>query len=191
MSRPAGLRTRTLEGRWWRIEAEPPERWTWEGFAQPRNRFDPASGRFRVRYAARTPVAAARERFPHRRMHEADGDLWVVPLDGPLPVLPLTHQDVLDALELDDRISTGRVGADGDPLLEVCWHLSDAVHDWFAARPPALLYRSRRLPSSRNLAFTEMCGLWAGTARPLREATALLTVLVARHGFAVPTGWLA
>lgn len=184
------MRTRPVEGRWWRIEADPPERWTWDGFEQPRNRFDPASGRFRVRYTARTPVTAARERFPHRRMHETDGDLWVVPLDGPVRVLALTHQDTLDALALDDRASTGRIGADDDPLLEVCWHLSDAVHDWFAPRQPAILYRSRRLPSSRNLAFTETSDLRSGTAHPLREATALLTVLVARHGFAVPTGWL-
>lgn len=184
------MRTRTVGGRWWRIDGDPPERWTWDGFDKPRNRFDPASGRFRVRYAARTPVTAARERFPHRRMREADGDLWVVPLDGPVRVLALTHQDTLDAIDLDDRISTGRIGADGDPLLKVCWHLSDAVHDWFAPHPPALLYRSRRLPSSRNLALTETANLRPATARPFHEATALLTVLVARHGFAVPTSWL-
>lgn len=179
-----------LGGRWWRIEAEPPEAWDWNGYDRPRNRFDPVSGRFRMRYAARTPVAAARERFPHRRIHEADGGLWVIPLDGPVRVLALTHQVNLDALDLDDRVSTGRIGTDDDPLLETCWYLSDAVHDWFAPRSAAILYRSRRLPSSRNLAFTEASGLKPATARPLREATALLTTLVARHGFTVPTGWL-
>ncbi len=180
-----------VPGVWWRIDHDPPQRWTWLPYPSPRNRFDPVSGRFRARYAARTATAAARERFPDRRLTDADGDLRLIELVGPVRVLPLTHQRSLDVL--DDRISTGRATAEAprDPALEDCWRLADAVHDWFAPEPPALLYRSRRLPSSRNVAFRDHSGLAAARARPLREATALLVHLVLRHGFVVPRHWLA
>lgn len=106
--------------------------WTWEGFPTPRHRFDPPSGRFRVRYAANDAVAAARERFPGQMITERDGGLVLVRLDGSPDALHLTRQRNLDALGVDDRVSTGRVDPGrpgGDPLLAVSRALADAVFD--------------------------------------------------------------
>lgn len=47
----------------WRIEAAAPATWDWEGFAQPRYRFDPPSGAFRTRYAGADHLGAFRERY--------------------------------------------------------------------------------------------------------------------------------
>ncbi|HWG72970.1 MAG TPA: hypothetical protein VG184_02820 [Acidimicrobiales bacterium] len=44
-----------------------------------------------MRYAANRPAVAARERFLARAMTEADGDLWLVHLAIPGPVLALTR----------------------------------------------------------------------------------------------------
>jgi hypothetical protein len=80
----------------------------------PRSRFDPLSGRFRVRYAANLPAAAARERFPSRILTERDGDLWPVHLNLSGPALALSGQANLVALGLDDRVSTGGSTPPGD-----------------------------------------------------------------------------
>ena len=64
------------------------------------------------------------------------------------------------------------------------------MHDWWHGRPPALVYRTRTMPAARSLAFFEHSGVQVAGARPLREATRLLTALVARHGFVVPSRWL-
>lgn len=108
-----------------RADADPPGRWDWSGFDHPRHRFDPPSGRFRVRYAANDPVAAARERFPARRITSAASDLHLVRLDSPPAALHLTHQSNLDA-----------------------------VYDWWAATPPPTVYRTRSVPAVRSIAFT-------------------------------------
>jgi hypothetical protein len=159
-------------------------------------RFDPLSGRFRVRYAANRPAAAARERFPARTLTDADGELFLVGLDSLPSALNLTVQANLDALGLDDRVSTGRIDVgrrpDPDPLLETCGRLADAVYDWWRERPPPLLYRARSAPSrGRSIAFTQTaCGRVVSVGR-LRDATALHSYLVLRAGFTVPTAWLA
>jgi hypothetical protein len=108
--------------------------------------------------------------------------------------LRLSHQVNLDALGLDDRISTGRIAAaraDRDTLLDTCGQLADAVFDWWDGRPPPLAYRSRTLPGvGRNLAFTETAEPRVVSARPLRTAVALHAHLVLRAGFTVPDTWL-
>ncbi len=115
-------------------------------------------------------------------------------LHGPPPALHLTHQGNLDALGVDDRINTGRLDRElpggRDPLLDVCRQLSDAVYDWWEAAPPPIVYRTRRVPSARSMAFTGACSWQAVRSRPLRDATALLVALVTRYGFDVPDGWL-
>lgn len=146
-----------------------------------------------MRYGANRPVAACCERFPGRHLSPADGALYLVGLTVEGPALHLTHQGVLDALGLDDRINTGRVdlpGPDGDPLLDVCQDLADAVHDWWAGTPPALLYRTRTVPSARSMAFSGTTRSEIVRARRLREACHLIAILVARHGFVVPSAWL-
>lgn len=172
-----------------------PSRWDWDPHRQPIGRFDPLTGRFRVRYAANRAAVAARERFSARTLTEADGELWLVALTGFPSALHLTRQANLDALDLDDRVSTGRLGGtartDPDPLLETCGALADALFDWWAGRPPPLVYRSRTMPEAgRNLAF----GAWAAPrvlgAGRLRTARALHVHLVLRGGFTVPPEWL-
>jgi hypothetical protein len=158
-------------------------------------RFDPISGRFRVRYAANRAAGAARERFPARMLSEADGELWLICL-GAMPAgLRLTHQATLDALGLDDRVSTGRIDVGGrprpDPLLETCGRLADAVYDWWDGRPPPLVYRTRTMPEvGRTIAFTEWTSPRVVSAGQLRDATALHAYLVLGAGFTVPESWL-
>jgi hypothetical protein len=169
--------------------------WDWTPFPAARHRFDPPSGRFRVRYAANRPAVAARERFPTRELTVADGELWLVQLSEVPSALHLTHQGNLDALGLDDRVSTGRIllsrGADPDPLLDISGRLADAVYDWWDQVPPPLVYRSRTTPGiGRSIAFTRQASPRIVNARPLREATALHTHLVLRAGFTLPQDWL-
>ncbi len=171
-----------------------PERWDWSGFDHPRHRFDPPSGRFRVRYAANDPVAAARERFPARRLTVAAAELSLVRLVGPPAALHLTHQANLDALGLDDRVNTARLDqplhGSGDPLLAVSQQLADAVHGWWAGTPPPIVYRTRSVPAARSIAFTRSTTWTDVTGRNLSDARALLVALVTHHGFDVPAGWL-
>lgn len=124
-----------------------------------------------------------------------DGDLWLVRLDGRPSVLHLTRQANLDALELDDRISTGRLDLSRpdriDPLLDTCGALSDALYDWWGTAPPPIVYRSRMSPRHRSIAFTAEAALTPGGVGRLGDATALVAALVLRHGFTVPETWLA
>jgi len=187
------LRLTAAFGPWWRIDGTEPTDWAWEPFPSARHRFDPPSGRFRVRYAASTPTAALRERFPGRTLVEADGRLRLVRLDGSPSALHLTHRPVLDLLGLDDRVSTGGLdepGVHGDPLLAAAQQLSDAVHDWWHGRPPPLVYRSRSTPSARSIAFTRTVAWDTTSSGMLRDALGLLVQIVTRHGFTVPDHWL-
>ncbi|MHB1533156.1 MAG: hypothetical protein ACYC1D_00810 [Acidimicrobiales bacterium] len=153
------------------------------------------SGRFRMRYAANRSAVAARERFPARVLTEAEGDLWVVRLAISGPVLALTRQSNLDALGVDDRVSTGRIHpfgrSDPDPLLDTCGQLADALYDWWHGYPPPLLYRARTAPGTgRSVAFTPTSPWSILAARPLREARGLHAHLTLRAGFVVPSAWL-
>jgi hypothetical protein len=148
-----------------------------------------------MRYAANLPAVAGRERFPSRALSERDGELWLVRLRLAGPALALTRQANLDALGLDDRVSTGRIDtagrADSDPLLETCGQLADAVYDWWQGSPPPLLYRARTMPGvGRSVAFTSGSEWSVLDARRLREATALHAFLALRVGFQIPANWL-
>ncbi len=126
-------------------------------------------------------------------LSDGDGDLYLVELEVQSAALHLTRQETLDTLGLDDRVNTGRVdrpGPGGDPLLEVCHGLADAVFDWWKEAPPPLVYRTRSTPSARSVAFTASVSVHVVAARPLREARRLHAQLVGRHGFSVPVGWL-
>jgi len=109
--------------------------------------------------------------------------------------LHLTHQTNLDALGLDDRVSTGRIDVARrrrDTLLDTCGRLADAVYDWWTGRPPPLVYRTRTMPEvGRTIAFTESATPGVVSARPLRDATMLHAYLVLHAGFTVPQQWLA
>lgn len=168
--RPVGLRTRRSRLPWYRIDATHPDRWGWGAFDQPRHRFDPASGRFRVRYAASTARGAARERFPERRMSAADGALWMVRLDGDLRLLDLCSEATLDRLGIDDRISTSRLPrartpTTPDPFLDTCGRLADLTRDWWAGDVPAIRFRSRPAPATSRT---------SPSARPRPGPTCLL-----------------
>lgn len=148
-----------------------------------------------MRCAANRPAVAARERFPARTIGEADGQLWLVHLTLSQRVLALTYQANLDALGVDDRVSTGRIDTssriDPDPLLDTCGQLADAVYDWWNSSPPALLYRSRTTPGvGRNVAFTQTSRFSVVDSRPLEQAFSLHSYLILRAGFTVPPNWL-
>lgn len=185
-TRPAGLRRRriTAGAQLWRIDATPPGGWTWDGFSQPRYRFDPASGVFRTRYAASTPAGASRERY------RATGLL--IPADHSghhlvrlvaarhLRVLDLRTELNLDALGVDDQISTGQHAA----VWVTCQRLAGAARQWWSDLD-AIVYRSRTTPeTSINFAFF---GTDAFTVEswPLARRPDVLADLVLHQGFTV------
>jgi hypothetical protein len=184
--RPSGLQSRRVRvgTELWRVEATHPSEWTWEGFAEPRYRFDPVSGGFRTRYAATRLVGAFRERY------RATGS--VVPADHAgqrlirlvttrsLRVLDLRTERNLDALQVDDQISTGQHEAAWD----TCQHLADAARRWWPDLD-AIVYRSRTSPSiSANYAFFGING-FTHESWPLAERIDVLVDLVLREGFTV------
>ena len=187
-ARPAGLRRRSVPAGTilWRIDAQSPQRWEWDGFPGPRNRFDPASGRFRVRYAALSLAGAVRERYQatglyvpadHRTHH-------VVRLEAlrPVRVLDLRTELNLDALHVDDRISTGRE----HDVLEASHQLFDAGRAWWPDLD-GLMYRSRTTPeTSANLAFFSL-EPFGTESTGLGDSPALLAEMVLDHG--VTVGW--
>jgi hypothetical protein len=190
-ARPVGLRRRRADAgtELWRVEAAPPDKWTWTGFPTARYRFDPESGAFRTRYAASALVGAFRERYrPTGLMIPADhAEHRLVRLVAArhLRVLDLRTEANLDILGLDDQISTGQ----HDDVWATCHRLADAVQRWW---PPAdtldaVLYRPRTTPeTSINYAFFAL-EPFTVESWPLAERTDMLTELVLRHGFTV--GW--
>ena len=149
VARPAGLRSRRAKTgvELWRVETTHPSKWTWTGFARPRNRFDPASGSFRTRYAATQLVGAFRERYrPTGLVIPADHiDHHLVRLVATrgLRVLDLRTERNLDALQVDDQISTGQHA----PVWATCHQLADASRAWWSDLD-AIVYRSRTTPES-------------------------------------------
>jgi RES domain len=187
-SRPTGLRRRRIPAgtEVWRVDGTEPSAWTWEGFPEPRYRFDPASGAFRTRYAASTCVGAFRERY------RATGQ--VIPADHAthhlvrltaarhLRVLDLRTERNLDALNVDDQISTGQ----HRDVWDTCHRLADAARLWWNDLD-AIVYRSRTTPeTSFNLAFFA-ADAFAVESWALADRADVLTDLVLRHGFTV--GW--
>jgi hypothetical protein len=188
-TRPPGLRLTTLRRSWYRLDAAGPEAWSWAGFPEPRYRFDPAGGGVRVRYAGATPRSAMRERFDDTGRHIPRSllDLRLVELTGPVRVLDLRLERNLDALGLDDQISTGR----SPEVWTACQRLSSALIGWYGERLEGIAYRSRTTPQSAfNLAFVQPRPdrLVARDLGRLGDASALLAACVLSDGFTVQ-GW--
>jgi hypothetical protein len=168
----------------WRIERWPVDEWSWEGFPVPSYRFDPASGAFRTRYAGQTFAGAARERYAEKNRYiwREHGEHFVTRLVAtrPLRIVDLRTEANLDALGVDDRISTGRE----DKVWTACHDLVDAMRRW-SPDLDGLVYRSRTTPAtSTNVAFFSLEGL-AATSTLLRDCGAELHDLVLTHGFTV------
>jgi hypothetical protein len=141
-----------LSGPFYRFDTVPFSRWSSQPHALARFRFDSASGSARVRYAATTAHGAARERYrdsgsyipPDHSSH------YLVTLTGELRVVDLRREATLDALGLDDRISTGL-----EPdVWAAAQQLSDLVRQWWGDAVHGLAYRPRTTPeTSVNVAF--------------------------------------
>jgi hypothetical protein len=166
----------------WRFDTVAHRSWSWQPFPTPRYRFDSARGTHRVRYGATTANGAARERyFDTGRLIPVDhADHHVATLTGDLSVLDLRREEVLDALAVDDRISTGRENA----VWVSCQDLTDRVEDWWGEDIHAVMYRPRTTPeTSVNVVFYAQAPL-VGTSQVLREHNDLLDELVLR-GFTI------
>lgn len=186
--RPVGLRRRRLAPgtELWRIDATAPAAWDWDGFPVPRFRFDPASGGFRVRYAGRSVVGAAREKYRDSGLFipsdHAGHHLVRLVATRSVWVFDLRTEQNLDALGVDDQISTGQQPA----VWDTCHRLADAVRGWWDDLD-AIVYRSRTTPAtSINVAFLAADAFRVDTW-PLAERVDVLADLVLRHGFTV--GW--
>jgi hypothetical protein len=186
---PAGLRLVSIDVEWWRLDAEPAESWSWAPFETLRGRFDPDPGTARVRYAARTLRGAFRERYADSRrvIRPRDARTQVVRLAGRIRVLDLRNEAILDALGLDDEISTGR-----DPrVLRASRVLCARAIEWYGPRLHGLVYRSRTTPaSSANLAFFASAPMTHTGHGVVSEQEDLLTALIADDAFRVELpGW--
>jgi hypothetical protein len=171
----------------WRIEAEHPSDWQWHGFPEPRYRFDPPSGAFRTRYAGADLTGAFRERYRATGLvvprDHAEHYLIEMATRRPMRVLDLRTERNLDALDVDDQISTGQQ----DAVWDTCQRLADAARTWWSDLG-AIVYRSRTTPQqSTNYAFF--------TQRPFRtrvwrlaERADVLTELVLRQRFTIDWG---
>jgi hypothetical protein len=186
--RPVGLRRRSVPAgsEIWRIETTSPTDWDWAGYAEPRYRFDPKSGAFRTRYAGATLVGAFRERYrstglvipaDHRTHHLAR-----LVAARNLRVLDLRTEKNLDALRVDDQISTGQ----HPEVWDTCHRLADATRRWWSDID-AIVYRSRTTPeSSLNFAFFGSGGFDI-VSSPIGDRVDVLSDLVLHHGFTI--GW--
>lgn len=187
-ARPVGLRRRRVDVGTdiWRVDATEPAAWTWEGFPDPRYRFDPASGTFRTRYAAGTLLGAFRERYrPTGLLIPADHathNLIRLVAARHLRVLDLRTEHNLDVLRIDDQISTGQRAE----VWSTCHRLADAARRWWTELD-AIVYRSRTTPTmSANFAFFA-ADAFAVESWVLGDRADILTDLVLRHRFTV--GW--
>jgi hypothetical protein len=160
----------------------------WASFSEPRHRFDPKSGRFRVRYAGDSQRSAMRERFDGEDRVVSAGQLGLhlAELSGAIRVLDLRLERNLDALGLDDQISTSR-----SPQVWATSHwLADRIYDWYGEACAGIVYRSRTTPQrSANLAFFGHAPLRAISLGRLRTRTELLTACVLSDGFVIDGDW--
>ena len=184
--RPTGFRRRTISAgtQWWRIDSDDPSKWGWSGFLEPRNRFDPESGAFRTRYAAATFYGAAREKYaatgryiPADHAVEYLTNLVAV---RPLKVVDLRTEANLDALGVDDRISTSREAQ----VLMACHRLADCCRSWWH-QFDGIVYRSRTTPeTSVNIAFFDSSPFLI-TGRQFKSCGSELDDLVLRQEFSI------
>ncbi|ORX20422.1 hypothetical protein AWC32_06165 [Mycobacterium xenopi] len=168
----------------WRVDATAPAEWTWQGFPEALFRFDPESGSFRTRYAAASLVGAFRERYRPTGLvipadHAAHHVVRLVAVRH-LRVLDLRTEANLDALSVDDQISTGQ----HPEVWDTCHRLADAVKRWWSDLD-AIVYRPRTTPeTSANFAFFAL-DAFSPESWPLAERADVLIELVLRHGFTV------
>lgn len=182
--RPTGLRLSTARQAWYRVDAGPPDGWSWRAYAKPRNRFDPAAGSFRVRYAGDARRVAMRERFDisERRVDGVALRSHLIELSGTIQVVDLRRDRTLDALGLDDQISTSRALG----VWTACHQFADRIHDWFGERCDGIVYRSRTTPQhSANLAFFAHAPLRARDLGVLADQEDLLLECVTQDGFTI------
>ncbi len=186
-ARPARLRRRSLPAgtELWRIDANDPSGCDWVGFPTPRFRFDPSSGAFRARYASTSIAGAAREKYLDTgRLIPADHAtqrLIHLVSTRPLKVVDLRTQANLDALDVDDRISTSHEG----PVWTACHRLANAVTGWWD-NVDGIMYRSRTTPqTSVNVAFFSLDGLDVEQSRVLATCVDECDELVLHHQFTV------
>jgi hypothetical protein len=187
-ARPAGLRRRRVAtgAAIWRIDATKPAAWTWEGFPEPRHRFDPESGVFRTRYAATALAGAFRERYRSTGLvipaDHAGHHLIRLAAARHLRVFDLRTERNLDVLRVDDQLSTGQ----HVQVWTTCQQLTDAARHWWTDLD-AIVYRSRTTPeNSANFAFFAT-GAFAVESWSLAKRIDVLTDLVLHRGFTV--GW--
>jgi hypothetical protein len=125
-----------------------------------------------------------RERFDGtgRVVSVADLDLVLVELSGTAQVLDLRRDRILDALGLDDQISTSRA----PDVWRAGQLLADRIDAWFGPRCHGLVYRSRTTPeASANLAFRASAPLAARSLGRLAGHRGLLASCVVSDGFTV------
>jgi hypothetical protein len=98
-----------------------------------------------------------------------------------LRVLDLRREATLDALGLDDRISTGH-----EPeVWEAAQQLSDLVRGWWGETAHGIAYRPRTTPeTSTNVAFFAHAPLLGRSVR-LDRARRLADQLVVRYCFTI------
>ena len=172
---------------WHRLDWSAPSRWSWAAFTSPRHRFDSATGQFRVRYAASSARVAMRERFDAqgRVVPATDLRLHLVQLTGTVRVLDLRLDRNLDALGLDDQVSTSRAPDQWAAGQE----LADLALGWFGERCDGIVYRSRTSPQrAANMAFFRHAPLQARSLGRLGQQDGLLAACVLSDGFTVE-GW--
>ena len=125
-----------------------------------------------------------RERFDEegRIVSPAHLRLHLVKLTGAVRVLDLRQERNLDALGLDDQISTSRAPG----VWAACHRLADLVFDWFDGQCEGIVYRSRTTPQrSANIAFFEHARLQASEVGLLGEQRELLAACQLSDGFTV------
>jgi len=172
-----------LPGPFFRIEKRPAEQWEWNPRPTPRHRFDSLAGLRRLRYAATAAAGAARERYRDTGsfIPASHADHYRIDLQGDLRVLDLRREQVLDALHLDARVSTGYEAQ----VREVCWQLSDRARDWWSDQIHAIVFTSRTTPeTSANVALYENAPLEASSSL-LSGCADWLDELVLGHGLVI------
>ena len=177
------MRLAVLRRAWYRIDWEPPGAWSWTPYPMPRGRFDSASGALRVRYAADSQRGAMRERFDGqgRVVSAAQLDAYLLEITGAMHVLDLRKDRTLDALGLDDQISTSRAPGPW----RACQRLTDLAVEWFGASIHGIVYRSRTTPEhGANAAILAHAPIHVRSLGRLRDSPALLTACVTGDGFA-------
>jgi predicted amidophosphoribosyltransferase len=110
-----------------------------------------------------------------------------VRLSGRLRVLPLSSEQVLDRLGLDDELSVGR----SRRVFDATQLLAQRLLEWYGERCDGITYRSRTTPrTSSNLAFFAWARLSKHVEGRLDERRALLAELTVDDGFTVDLpGW--